>query len=211
LPILWSAEHIMHMPVQDRRRWTLDEVEQLAEEREGYTPRYELVDGELLVTPAPSDRHQRIIAQLGFLLLPYVVNNSLGEIRFGPGKMHLNAGERFEPDLFILPAIDGRLPPLGANLTPILVVEVLSPGSSRHDRITTRRAFQRERVQSYWIVDGDAETFEVWHPADERPEIVDTRLVWQPNPAVNELVLDVRAFFNGIADGTPIGARHSSH
>lgn len=154
------------MPVRSRRRWTLEEVERLVEERPGYTPRYELVDGELLVTPAPSDWHQRIIAAIGFALRPYVVAHALGEIRFGPGKMHLVGGERYEPDQFIIPAIDGRLAPLGAELTPLLVVEALSPDSSRHDRITKRRAFQGERVPTYWIVDGDAETFEVWHPAD---------------------------------------------
>ena len=66
--------------------------------------------------------------------------------------------------------VDGRHAPDNLELTKALLIsETLSPGSSRHDRITKRRAFQRNGVSDYWIVDGDAEVFEVWHPADERP------------------------------------------
>jgi Uma2 family endonuclease len=204
LPRLLIAEHIMSMPVRDHRRWTLDEVERLVERRIGYSPRYELVDGELLVTPAPSGRHQRIVMELAFALRPYVVTHALGEIRLGPGKMHLVGGDRFEPDLFVLPAVSGRLGPADSTFRPLLVVEVLSPGSSRHDRVTKRRAFQREGVPEYWIVDGDAEVFEIWHPADERPQVADARLVWSPPDARDEFVLDVRGLFERLADDAPI-------
>jgi Uma2 family endonuclease len=54
----------MSMPAARKHRWTVEEVERLIDDREGYTPRYELVDGELLVTPSPSGRHQRIILRL---------------------------------------------------------------------------------------------------------------------------------------------------
>ena len=149
------------MPVVHPRRWTRAEVDRLIDERPGYTPRYELVDGELLVTPSPSLRHQRIIFRLALLLEPYVAKHKLGEIFLGPAELPLVTGERYEPDLFVIPLVDGRRAPDNLKLTKaVLICETLSPGSSRHDRITKRRAFQRNGVPDYWIIDGDAEVFE---------------------------------------------------
>jgi len=196
------AEQIMAMSAVSPRRWTRAEVDRLADERPGYTPRYELVDGELLVTPAPSWRHQRIIVRLLQLLLPYVTEHKLGEILLGPAELPLVTGELYEPDLFVVPVVNGRRPSTAPGPTrPLLVCETLSPGSSRHDRITKRRSFQRNEAPDYWIIDGDAEVFEVWHPADERPEIVDGRAVWLPVGASLSFELDVREFFASVADG----------
>jgi Uma2 family endonuclease len=68
----------------------------------------------------------------------------------------------------------------------------------------TRRAFQRNGVPDYWIVDGDAEAFEVWRPDDERPEIADDRLVWVPVGAPVAFEIDVREFFASVADGADL-------
>jgi Uma2 family endonuclease len=200
-----SAEQIMAMSAVGPRRWTRAEVDRLVDERPGYTPRYELVDGELLVTPGPSGRHQRIILRLAQLLLPYLTEHKIGEMFLGPAELPLVTGERYEPDLFVIPLVDGRRPPTPIGVTkPVLICETLSPGSSRHDHITKRRAFQRNGVPDYWIVDGDAEVFEVWHPDDERPAIIDERLVWSPVGAAAALELDVREFFASVADGAEL-------
>ena len=195
----------MAMPAVRPHRWTRTEVDRLVDERPGYTPRYELVDGALLVTPAPSGRHQRIILRLVQLLLPYIAEHKVGEIFLGPAELPLVTGERYEPDLFIVPLVNGRRPPtpLGA-VAPVLITETLSPDSSRHDRITKRRAFQQNRVSEYWVIDGDAEVFEVWHPDDERPAIVDEQLVWLPAAAPVPFELDVRGFFASVADGAEL-------
>lgn len=185
--------------------WTRAEVDRLIDERPGYTPRYELVDGELLVTPAPSHRHQRIILRLAALLDPYVTEHKAGEIFLGPAELPLVTGERYEPDLFIVPLVDGRRPPTPLGITtPVLICETVSPGSGRHDRITKRRAFQRNRVPEYWTIDTDAEVFEVWLPDDERPAIVDERLVWSPSGLPVPFELDVHAFFLTVADGAEL-------
>lgn len=199
-----EAEQIMSMPVVRRRLWTTDDVDRLVVEREGLTPRYELVDGELLVTPAPSWRHQRIILELAASLKPYLARHSLGEVLLGPAELKLASGERYEPDLFVVPAINGRRPPDGAAVTPLLVCEVLSPGSSRHDRITKRRSFQAHGVPEYWIVDADAAAFEVWRPTDERPALIDGRMQWTPLGATGAFELDVAAFFAAVADDAPM-------
>src|SRR5258705_13724408 len=70
------AEHIMGMPVAKARRWTAREVRQLIADQPLATPRYELVDGELLVTPSPGPAHQEAVARL------------LGILRTGLGRGH---------------------------------------------------------------------------------------------------------------------------
>ena len=198
-----AAEHLMSMPALRRRVWSIEEVEQLVDERPGLTPRYELVDGELLLTPAPTDRHQRIVAELFVLIRDYVNRLGLGEARLGPGLARITADARFEPDLFVVASVDGHRPPADGSITPLLLVaEVLSPGSGRHDRITKRRFFQRNGVPTYWVVDGDAEAFEIWRPGDERAALVDDRVTWLPDGAAVAFELDAPAFFASVADVT---------
>jgi len=198
-------EQIVSMPALRRHRWTAEEVRRLIDERDGMSPRYELVDGELLVTPAPRKRHQRIIFRLALLLQAYLTREKLGEVCLGPDELPLVSGEHYEPDLFVVPTVEGRLRPENdEDFRPLLVCEVLSPGSSRHDRITKRRAFQRNGVPEYWVIDGDAEAIEVWHPDDERAVLIDERVVWQPQGATSAFELDVRALFAAVADDAPL-------
>jgi Uma2 family endonuclease len=82
----------------------------------------------------------------------------------------------------------------------LLAVEVLSPSSSRHDRITKRRFFQRHGVPEYWVVDGEAEAFEIWHPDDERAALVDDRFSWLPEGLVEPFIVDVIQFFDDVRD-----------
>ena len=198
------AEQIMGMPAAQGQRWTREDIERLVEEREGYSPRYELVDGELLVTPGPDGRHQRIAFELAVRLHHYVQRQRLGEVRLGPGEVALDGASRFEPDIFVAPAIDGRRAPADTPVShPLLICEVLSRGSVRHDRITKRRAFQRHAVPEYWVIDGSAEAIEVWRPGEERAVLVDDTLTWQPAGCGAPFILDLKAFFAEQADDAP--------
>ena len=204
LPSLPLAEHLMSMPAVRQRQWTLEDVERLMDEREGYAPRYELVDGELLVTPAPSLRHQVIVGELFVLIREYVKRHRLGKAVFSPSTVTLTRKTRFEPDLYVIPLVDGRMPSWKAPVTTLLLaVEVLSPSSARHDRITKRRFFQKHGVPEYWVVDGEAEAFEIWKPGDKRAALIDDDLVWQPDARVPAFELDIRRFFAGVADEEP--------
>jgi Uma2 family endonuclease len=191
----------MGMAIRRQEAWTYEDVLTLIDEQEDRSIRYEFADGALLVTPAPGGYHQRIILALYGLLKPYVDAQQLGEIRLGPSPVHLIEGTIFQPDLYIVPPTDGRRPRADIPVTQsLLIVEVLSQGSRRHDRVTKRTHYQRGGVPEYWIVDQDAEVIERWQPADNRPEVLAGQMSWHPSGASEPLRIDLPALFRSVLD-----------
>ena len=173
-------------------RWTTDMVQSLPDDGN----RYELVDGALLVTPAPVPIHQRAVGLLARLLTEYVDQLRLGEVFESPADVQLEPETIVQPDVFVVPLAGGRGPGAWSELSLLLlVIEILSPSTARHDRVTKRRFFQRVGVPEYWIVDADSRVVERWRPGDERPEVLDATLAWHPEGAAAPLVLDLAAFF----------------
>ena len=174
------------------RRYTVDEV--LAFPSDGN--RYELVDGELLVTPAPRPRHQLVLTRLVGTVSAYLSPvPELGVLFVSPADITWGGSDRLvQPDLFVIPPGEVSDTWVSAR-TLLLAVEVVSPRSSRHDRVTKRRLYQRQGVRTYWIVDADARLVEVWRPGDERPEIVTNMLRWKVADDAAELEIDLEELF----------------
>lgn len=190
----------MGMPAS-ARQWTYEEVLALIDEQEDRSIRYEFADGELLVTPAPGGYHQRIILDLYRLLDPYVRRHGLGEVRLGPSPVSLVERTIFQPDLFVVPSVDGKRPRADVPVTSsLLIVEVLSDGSRRHDRLTKRYHYQRAGVPEYWILDQDAQVVERWRPSDDRPDVLDAELQWHPVATIEPLTIDLVSLFRGVLD-----------
>jgi Uma2 family endonuclease len=173
-----------------RRRWTRAEVLALPDDGN----RYELFDGELLVTPAPAHLHQRVISCLLTRLIPYVDAMGVGRVYTSPADLALGGDQLSQPDIFVVPSPPGGRASWNEVPNPVLVIEVLSPGTARHDRTVKRRRFQRAGIPEYWIIDPEARLVERWRPGDERPEILDERLEWQPSPG-EPLRIDLPALF----------------
>ena len=196
LPIFRRAEHIMGMPALQARRWTSREVRQLIAEQELYTPRYELVDGELLVTPSPGRAHQEAIALLLIALHAYLEREPVGHVLHSPADIELEPEDVRQPDLFVVPRDEWRR--LVRDEFParalLVAIEVVSPSSGRYDRVVKRRGYQRH-VSEYWIVDLDARLMERWRPGDERPEILTDLLEWRPNGATSSFLLPLPGLF----------------
>lgn len=177
------------MGMPDTIRWTRDQVLNLPADGN----RYELVDGELIVSPSPGFRHQLVLAALFDTLSPYVRAAGLGRVLWSPADLELESGQLNQPDVFVLPSIaferwqDAPL--------PLLVIEALSPSTARYDRGLKRRFYQRAGVPEYWIVDIDGGLVERWRPGDDRPEVIDGVLSWAPREGVTPLIIDVRALF----------------
>jgi Uma2 family endonuclease len=166
----------MGMP-QPTADWTVERVLALPEDGN----RYEVVDGELLVSPAPSLPHQTAVATLDRLLHPFVDAHRLGSVLHSPADIELDDRTLVQPDLFVAPLVDGRRPRSWKEIRQLLLaVEVLSPSTARVDRQVKRRRYQRHGVGEYWIVDLEARLVECWTPSDQRPLILTDRLEWRP-------------------------------
>lgn len=144
--------------------------------------RYECIDGELLVSPAPPWPHQLVVSELHARLFGYLRDRSVGVMLIAPADVRLETSSIVQPDLFVVPR--SVAPVTATDWTALdrllLAVEVLSPSTARYDRLTKRAFYQRAGVDEYWIVDRHARVVERWCPTDERPEIVATELRWKP-------------------------------
>ena len=186
------------MPAKQADRvWTRDEVLALPDDGN----RYELVDGELLVSPGPRPLHQFAVHRLSVLLDPYVAGHGFGTLTAGPADLDLRAGQVVQPDVFVLARVEGRRVRKWEEAgIPLLVVEVLSPSNPEFDRVKKRRRYMKARVPTYWIVDLDARLVEVWTPEVDRPVFATSSLTWAPTPAIAPFVLDLPAFFAAVHD-----------
>ena len=154
--------------------------------------RYELVDGELIVTPAPSMKHARAEAWFDDMLKAYIRRHNIGEMLHSPSDLELKSGTIVQPDRYVIPNPDAeRIRHWTEVKRLLLVIEVLSHSTARYDRGGKRRLYQGVRVDEYWIVDLDARLIERWRPDDERPEILRDRLIWHPANAGVPLELEL--------------------
>jgi len=173
-------------------KWTVPMVQALPDDGN----RYELIDGELFVTPAPTWNHQDALAVLFQRVYAFVRANAIGRARFAPADIEFSEQTLVQPDLFVTPRVGGRKPERWEEVRSLLLaVEVLSPSSARSDRRAKRLLYQRQGVPEYWIVDVDARLVERWRPDDERPEILTDMLAWQPDPGCAQLLIDLPAYF----------------
>jgi len=138
---------------------------------ESETKRYELLGGELVVVPSPTEYHQRISGNLEFILRRFVRERDLGRVYYAPLDVVLGEGaerEVVQPDIFFISKeryeIIAEEEIRGA---PDLVVEILSPGTEDRDRHYKKTLYARYGVREYWIVDPGAKAVEL-HALGER-------------------------------------------
>lgn len=153
--------------------------------------RYELVWGELLVSPWPRLTHQRIVLSLAAALKAYCDAARDVEAMISPADISWGDDTLVQPDVFVIPRHEGSGGDWRSVRTLLLVIEVLSPGTARHDRFTKRRLYQEQRIPTVWLVDADAGCVEVWTPDDVRPTVLRDTLRWQAPGAAHTLQLDI--------------------
>ena len=124
--------------------------------------RYELVRGEVHVTPAPATRHQAIVQNLSGNLWPFVIKNRLGEVWTAPLDVRLSEDTALQPDLiFVSNARAGIIQEDWIAGAPDLVVEVSSPSTAAYDRARKLPIYADSGVSEFWLIDSQAKTVEV--------------------------------------------------
>lgn len=180
----------MGMPAQ-HTEWTAELVRALPEDGR----RHEVLDGALLVSPAPSWDHQRVTKELVVVLDAWLRRTGLGEVMISPADVEFSPRRLLQPDLFVVPAAERRPRGWQDVKALLLAVEVVSPATARADRGAKRIIYQDEQVPEYWVVDLDARLVERWRPTEQRPEIITGTLRWDPRPGTSPLEIDLPELF----------------
>lgn len=125
--------------------------------------RYELIGGELLMTPSPVPRHQRISGKLEFELRKFVAENDLGEVFDAPCDVHIDNENVVQPDILFISK--KRLNIIGEkNIegAPDIAIEILSESTAYRDLILKKKLYARAGVKEFWIVIPGEESIEVY-------------------------------------------------
>ena len=134
--------------------------------------RYEIHEGELSVTPAPSPDHQDALGNLNEVVRQHVRSRSLGKVYFAPIDCIIDDTTIVQPDLvFVDNTRLGQITRKGVEGPPTLAVEVLSPSTARIDRVRKLQLYARYRVPYYWIVDPETRAIEAYRLANDRYEL----------------------------------------
>lgn len=124
--------------------------------------RHEVLEGDLVMVPAPSWEHQEVAKRLFRVLDAFVETHSLGVVQFAPVDVVLSEENVVQPDLlFVARDRLGVIKERGVFGAPDLAVEILSPTKKERDEIAKKRLYGRFGVREYWIADIEEKTIEV--------------------------------------------------
>jgi Uma2 family endonuclease len=176
----------MHMALKTHR-WTRADLERMPDDGN----RYEVIRGELLVSPAPRPAHVYIQDELLRVLIPYCATLDLAVSQAGA---FVDQDSETIPDTIVRTRLTP--PPVGweAAPIPVLVIEVLSDSTKRRDELKKRAFYMEAGIPEYWIVDGDTRSIRVITSAGDHTET--SMIRWLPAGASQPFVMDIRAFFS---------------
>lgn len=139
-------------------RFTYEDYKLLPEDK-----RCEIIEGDLLMTPTPTSRHQVILGEIFVHLRAFVKAQGLGLVLLAPTDVVLSEGNVVQPDLLFVAKDRHSIvdPAGGVHGAPDLVVEILSPSTSSRDQVLKRKLYAKYGVREYWVVNAEARTIEV--------------------------------------------------
>ena len=148
---------------------TYDDYRKLPNDRN----RYEILDGELSVTPAPGTKHQIALGNLYRLISIQVFANRIGRLLLAPTDLLLAATTVVQPDLIFIGNDRSQVvTERGVEGAPTLVIEILSPTTHRTDRETKAQLYAKYSVPHYWLIDPDQQVLEAYELSGDQYNLV---------------------------------------
>jgi Uma2 family endonuclease len=149
--------------VLKKKKYTTQDYEKLPEG----SP-YQLIEGELVMSPAPAPEHQEVSLNLSYKLYNIVKKSKKGKVFYAPIDVYLDQENAYQPDIVvILEGSKAKITQKGIEGAPDLVVEILSPSTAYYDLTEKKEVYERSGVKEYWIVDPKRKTFEVYANSQE--------------------------------------------
>ena len=126
-------------------------------------PRYQLIEGDLYMAPAPNRYHQDISANIHFIIRRYLEKHPIGKLYNAPFDVYLDQNNVFQPDLvFVSRKNLSILTDAGAEGAPDFIIEILSPKTAHLDKKHKRRVYARRGVKELWFVDPDTKLVHIY-------------------------------------------------
>lgn len=155
-----AGEPVQHVKVV----WTYDDYRLTPDDGQ----RYEVIDGDLVVTPAPTTTHQAVSKRIQFQLMLQIEARGRGVVFNAPVDVIFSKTQCVQPDLVVVAsARTGIITPRGIEGAPDLVVEILSPSTDAIDRVRKMKLYVERGVREYWIVDATNHSVEVFEPGED--------------------------------------------
>lgn len=146
------------LTIDKTKEWTADDYLLLGEIK---TP-CQLINGELIMSPAPNPNHQRVLRELFKIFDSFKLS---GELFFAPIDLYIDDKNIFQPDLVYLSDQNKKyLTARGIEGPPDIVVEIISPSNSYTDRNQKKDSYLAFKIKEYWIVDPGNRTIEIYTP-----------------------------------------------
>ncbi|HEV8612814.1 MAG TPA: Uma2 family endonuclease [Gemmatimonadales bacterium] len=159
--------------------------------------RYELLNGVLLVTPAPTLAHQLVITRLLVSIENYLAPERLAHA-VAPGATETGPNTHLEPDVLVFPTSEPLGPKWGSIRRWWLAVEVFSQSSRRYDRDYKRDAYLALGIDEVWLVDWVEQTVFVTSRGGPKDARYDDALSWHPQGMAAPLILDLKELFRDL-------------
>jgi len=117
-------------------------------------PYYQLIEGDLYMSPTPNFFHQSIVLNIAVFLQNFLEKNPIGKVVVSPSDVELSDLNVYMPDVYYVSNARKHIfTTQGASGAPDLVVEVLSPGTAKYDKGAKRQVYARTGVKELWLVD----------------------------------------------------------